>query len=278
LSRNAPAAATQPITLTDAEFAEVRAFAMSQAGISLNGSKKALVVGRWGKRLAHHGFTSFRQYLDLLRAGSSREELQISLDLLTTNETYFFREPQHFDFLRTEVLPKIAPGQRLRVWSAACSSGEEPYSIAMLLAAELTHSNWEVLGSDISTRVLASAGVGLYDMVRAQHIPPDYLRRFCLKGTGPHEGKLLVDRAVKDKVHFRQVNLNETLPNVGEFDVILLRNVMIYFDTGTKSRIVDRLQRHLRPGGHLLIGHCDTLHGVEHRLTTVKPSVYRKPT
>jgi chemotaxis protein methyltransferase CheR len=264
------------VSITDREFAEVRAFAMRFAGISLSPSKKDLVVGRWGKRLAHHGFKSFHQYLDFLRDERCGDELQISVDLLTTNETYFFREPQHFEFLRTKVLPSLGGAGRFRVWSAACSSGEEPYSVAMLLAAELPHFNWEVLGTDISTRVLECARTGLYEMARAKNLPAEYLRRFCLRGTGPHEGKLLLDRSVKERVQFRQVNLNERLPNLGQYEVILLRNVMIYFDVDTKSRIIARLVPHLRPGGHLLIGHCDSLHGVAHELTMLKTSIYRK--
>lgn len=266
-----------PVAISDAEFAEVRALALRLAGISLNASKKALVVSRWGKRLAHHRLRTFRQYLDLLQDARSRDELQISLDLLTTNETYFFREPQHFDFLRQDLIPGRDKGRPFRIWSAACSSGEEPYSIAMLLAAHIADANWEVMGTDISTRVLDSARVGLYDSARTRHIPAEYLRRFCLKGVGPQEGKILIARSIRDKVQFQQVNLNEPLPGLGQFDVILLRNVMIYFSTATKAQIVARLIGHLRPGGHLLIGHCDTLHGVAHSLTTVKASIYRKP-
>jgi chemotaxis protein methyltransferase CheR len=267
----------QPTTLSDAEFAEVRDFAMRIAGISLNSSKKSLVVGRWGRRLEHHGFTSFRQYLDYLRNDRSGGEVQICLDLLTTNETHFFREPEHFRFLGEEILPKFAAGNRLRIWSAACSSGEEPYSIAMLLAAQLPHANWDLLATDISSRVLEAAAGGLYDASRARQIPPDYLRRFCLKGTGPQAGKILLDRELMQRVQFHRVNLNEPLPALGEFDVILVRNVMIYFDTPTKSRIIERILRQLRPGGHLLIGHCDTLQGVPHGLINIQASVYRKP-
>jgi chemotaxis protein methyltransferase CheR len=266
-----------PVELSDAEFAEVRALALRVSGISLNHSKKALVVSRWGRRLAHHGLRSFREYLDLLDSDRAGEERQISLDLLTTNETYFYREPQHFDFLRKEVVPAFEKGGNLRIWSAACSSGEEPYSIAMLLADLLPRGNWEVIGSDISSRVLESARVGLYDSMRARHIPAEYLRRFCLKGQGPHEGKILVEREIRDRVKFLLMNLNETLPKLGQFDVLFLRNVMIYFSTETKAGILNRLAAQLRPGGLLLIGHCDTLHGVDHGLTIVKTSIYRKP-
>lgn len=265
----------QPVTISDAEFAEVRALALRLTGIQLNGSKKALVVSRWGKRLAHHGFTSFRQYLDHLRTLGSAGELQTSIDLLTTNETYFFREPKHFEFLQREILPASTPERTLRIWSAACSSGEEPYSIAMLLSADLQHRNWEILGSDLSTRVLEAARLGRYDMERTRQIPPAYLRRFCLRGSGPQEGRLLIARPIRERVRFARVNLNEPLPELGRFDVIFLRNVLIYFDTATKTGILNRLASCLRPGGHLLIGHCDTLHGVEHPLRTVKTSIFR---
>jgi chemotaxis protein methyltransferase CheR len=163
----------------------VRALAARLAGINVPLSKWALVVGRWSKRLTHHGLRSFGEYLDLIGEGANAAELQISLDLLTMNETNFFRESKHFDFLRDRVLPTIKRGDAFRVWSAACSSGEEPYSIAMLPAAELTGSSWEILGTDISSRVLETARTGLYDVARASPIPAVYLRRFCLKGIGP---------------------------------------------------------------------------------------------
>jgi chemotaxis protein methyltransferase CheR len=266
----------KPVPLTDAEFAEVRALAMRLAGINLSASKKMLVVSRWGKRLHHDKFNSFRQYLNWLNDSRSGNELQVSLDLLTTNETYFFREPKHFEFLRTVVLPQYKSTAALRIWSAACSSGEEPYSIAMMLAAELRHSNWRVLGTDISTRVLDTARIGLYEGTRAKHIPPAYLQRFCLKGIGPQDGKLMIDGSLKNRVDFRHVNLNETLPTLGQFEVILLRNVMIYFDTDTKARIIERLTPCLAPGGYLIIGHSDSLSGVSHKLEMLQSSIYRK--
>lgn len=265
-----------PISISDAEFARVRALALEMAGISLPPSKKSLIVSRWGRRLAHHGLRNYGEYLRLLAQSGSEKELQISLDLLTTNETYFFREPKHFDFLRDQVLRSVKADNRFRVWSAACSTGEEPYSIAMLLAAGLNHSNWEVLGTDISSRVLKHARAGLYDITRTQGIPPDYLRRFCLKGTGPYADTLLIDRPLRERIRFEQVNLNETLPKLGQFDVIFLRNVMIYFNSDTKARVVSRLLSCMKPGGFLLIGHCDTLHGIAHDLEPIRNAVYRK--
>jgi chemotaxis protein methyltransferase CheR len=268
--------AGEPIPITDGEFAQVRDLAMRVAGISISASKKALIVGRWSKRLHHHRLTNFKDYLALLSGSSAGEEPQIALDLLTTNETNFFREPKHFDFIRSQVLSAVRPGSRFRVWSAACSSGEEPYSVAMLLADQLSNGPWDVLGTDISSRVLDTARAGLYELNRSNPIPRNYLQRFCLKGNGPHSGQFLIDRAVRERVQFSRANLNEPLSDYGQFDVIMLRNVMIYFDARTKERVVKHLVPALKPGGYFIIGHCDTLAGVGHSLTTVSASVYRK--
>jgi chemotaxis protein methyltransferase CheR len=267
---------SQTIGISDAEFAAVRALAMRLAGISLPASKKAMVVSRWGRRLTHHGLTSFREYLDLIAGSRAGAELQMSLDLLTTNETNFFREPKHFEFLRDELLRKRQRSGTFRVWSAACSTGEEPYSLGMLLAAELGVTGWEILGTDISTRVLEHARAALYDLPRANPIPADFLRRFCLKGIGPQAGKFLIAQALRERIEFRHVNLNETLPQVGQFDLILLRNVMIYFDADTKSQVVSRLVQSLKPGGHFMVGHCETLNGVTDALTMIRPAIYLK--
>jgi chemotaxis protein methyltransferase CheR len=267
----------ESVQLTEAEFAQVREFAMRKAGISLSSKKQALIVGRWNRRLAHHGLTSFAQYLALLADGEAGDEVRIALDLLTTNETSFFREPKHFEFLRNQVLPAATPAARFRVWSAACSSGEEAYSIAMLLAAEFRGAQWDVLGTDLSSRVLATARTGLYDLARSTPIPTAYLRRFCLRGRGPHEGKFLIQRALRERVRFARANLNERLADFGLFDVILLRNVLIYFDSETKQRVVQHLLPALKPGGYFLIGHCDTLAGVAHPLIGCGASIYRKP-
>lgn len=268
--------AAQAVDITDGEFARVRELALRLTGISIAASKKTLIIGRWGRRLAHHSLTNFDDYLDLLEESGGREELQIALDLLTTNETSFFREPKHFDFLRTEVIPGARRGGQFRVWSAACSSGEEPYSVAMLLAAELGQANWEVLGTDISARVLDSARSGLYELGRCEQISHDYLRRFCLKGNGPQSGKFLINKSLRERVKFVRANLNEPLADFGQFDVILLRNVMIYFNTPTKQRVLKHLLPALKPGGYFITGHCDTLAGVTHGLTTVSASVHRK--
>ena len=265
------------VALTDKEFSQFQRFIYDAAGISMANGKQALVSGRLAKRLAHHQLKSYGDYLRMLENRDHSHELQIAVDLLTTNETYFFREPKHFALLRELAGQARAARRGMRVWSAASSTGEEPYSIAMVLADVLGDGAWEVLGTDISTRVLERARLGHYPMERASGIPIDLLRRFCLKGQGKEAGTLLVEKALRQRVQFMHLNLNQPLPNLGSFDVILLRNVMIYFNLETKRQLVARLMSHLRPGGYLLIGHSETLNDINDTLQAVAPSIYRKP-
>ena len=262
--------------ITDQELALFRRFIFEAAGITMSEQKKALVEGRLSKRLTLHNLESFGQYFKLLMSGEHPDEVQVAVDLLTTNETYFFREIKHFEFLRTQALAARARAQPFRVWSAASSSGEEAYSIAMVLADCLETTPWEVLGTDISTHVLKGAAKALYTMERARHIPPDYLRRFCLKGSGEHHGKLLIERNLRSRVLFRQLNLNVPLPNIGKFDVVFLRNVMIYFSDDTKREVVARVISAVKPGGYFCVGHSESLNGISTAVESVAPSIYRK--
>lgn len=264
-------------TLSDQEFKQFQSMIYDIAGISMSPAKKPLVSGRLAKRVKHHGFGSYGDYFRALMKEESRAELQVAVDLLTTNETYFFREPKHFDFLRNHILPQHPPGKPFRVWSAASSSGQEPYSIAMTLADCLGDKPWEVAASDISTRVLEKARGGHYPMEQAKDIPQRYLSSYCLKGVGSQVGTFLIERGVRSRVNFMQINLNLKLQKLGEFDLIFLRNVMIYFDTETKRQVVRRIIELLKPGGYLLIGHSESLNGVVDELQSVMPSVYRKP-
>jgi chemotaxis protein methyltransferase CheR len=247
------------------------------AGIFMAPAKKTLVNGRLAKRVKQHGMKSYGDYFRFIMRPDQREELQVAIDLLTTNETYFFREPSHFDLLREKIPGLHRPGKPFRVWSAASSSGEEPYTIAMVLADVLGEEAWEVVGSDISSRVLDKARNGHYPMTRIEGIPSHYLSRYCLKGVRDQQGTFLVDRKLRSRVSFMQINLNESLPKLGEFDVIFLRNVMIYFDMQTKQRVMDRLLPILRPGGYFFISHSENLNGITEKLKVVTPSVYRKP-
>jgi len=261
--------------ISDAEFRLFQQLMFNEAGVTLAPSKKALVNGRLSRRLTVRDCPSFRAYYELL--GQDAQEWQTAIDLLTTNETYFFREPRHFDYLREKLLPARAGGRPFRIWSAACSSGEEAYSIAMVMAETFGAEGWAVLGSDLNTQVLAKARSGHYGMARTEGIPRACLEHYCLKGKGSQTGTFLVGRPLRERVEFRQINLNTTLPKIEPFDVIFLRNVMIYFSQETKAQIVRRVVGLLKPGGHFIIGHSESLNGIADGLETVRPSIYRKP-
>ena len=264
-------------TINDKEFGQFQNLIYKIAGISLSPAKKPLVSGRLAKRLREHRLENYGDYFKLLNSGEHPDEIQTAVDLLTTNETYFFREAKHFDFLRQNILAHHNSGAPFRVWSAASSSGQEAYTTAMVLADCLGEQPWEVVASDISTRVLERARTGHYPLEQARHIPKNYLNKYCLKGIGSKDGTFLIDRSLRSRVNFRQVNLNSTLPKLGEFDLIFLRNVMIYFDEDTKRQVVRRIMGQLKSGGHLLIGHSESLNGIVNEMKMLMPSVYRKP-
>ncbi len=266
----------QPKPITDAEFAQFQRFIFEAAGITMADAKKALVTGRLGKRLSAHGLETFGEYFKLLKSGQQPIEVQMAVDLLTTNETYFFREIKHFEFLRAQALAARSRVQPFRVWSAASSSGEEAYSMAMVLSDCMQTTPWEILGTDISTRVIEGARRALYSMERGRHIPQDYLKRFCRKGVGQYDGHLLVDPSLRNKVAFRHVNLNTALPEMGQFDVVFLRNVMIYFNNETKREVVARVIATIKPGGYFCVGHSESLNDITSAVQMVAPAIYQK--
>lgn len=272
---------TETIPLTDREFAEFQRLIYDLAGIHMTDAKKALISGRLMKRLRHYALRSFSAYLAIVTDSANVEERQTMVNLLTTNETYFFREPKHFDYLAGTILPALCQrdgGNRLlRFWSAASSTGEEAYSLAMSLMDNLGDERpWEIVGTDISRDVLARARQGVYRTERIDGVPPDYLRRYFLRGIGSRVGTLRVVPEVRARVQFSEANLNESLAAVGEFDVIFLRNVLIYFDLPTKREIVERVARQLRRGGWLFIGHSESLNGVTPALQPVRPTIYQR--
>ena len=263
-------------TLSDHEFGNFQRFIFDAAGITLSPAKKALVSGRLAKRLQARQLGSYAEYFALLKSRTDPGEVQTAVDLLTTNETYFFREPKHFELLR--IVASAHTGHApFRVWSAASSSGEEAYSMAMVLADALGERPFEVVGTDISTRVLAKARTGHYPLERTRHIPVPYLRRFCLKGQGEHTGTVLVERRLRQKVIFSHANLNDKLPELGSFDMVFLRNVMIYFNGDTKRQVVARVLSPLKPKGYFCIGHSESLNDISTAVQQVAPSIYRKP-
>ncbi len=245
------------------------------SGIRLAESKRPLVAGRLQRLAQDQGLVNLDDYVDRLLAERDPAEIVRVVDKLTTNETYFFREPQHFRFL-AELLADHESSRPFRVWSAASSSGEEAYSIAMLLAEKLGPDGWEVIGTDLSTAMVSAAQRGLYPMERARHTPRDYLKRHCLRGQGEHEGQLLVSRAIRRNVHFTSANLMEPLPDLGLFDVIFLRNVLIYFDTPAKEAIVKRVAQLLHPDGYLLVGHAESLAHLQLGLRAHRTAVYTR--
>jgi len=265
--------------INDTEFKRLSSLLYDIAGISLSDAKKVLMTGRLSKRLIALGLDTYTQYYKYITDPSHADELRFMVDLLTTNETYFFREPQHFEFLK-EILPKsVASGDVYRVWSAAASIGAEAYTIAMVLADKLgVDGSWEILGTDISHSVLEQARRGHYRLAEADKIHVPYLKKFCLKGRDDQAGTFLIDKKLRQHVHFEQLNLNvEGMKKMGEYDVIFLRNVLIYFDIPTKQRVVANLIRSLKSGGYLIVGHSESLNGITNVLTSIKPTIYRKP-
>jgi chemotaxis protein methyltransferase CheR len=266
-----------PAVLDEAEFTSFRTLFRELVGISLSEQKKALVASRLAPRVRDLGLASYGEYHRILKDPAQRDELQTAIDLITTNETYFFREPEHFRILEAYVKSRRPVPAPFRVWSAASSSGEEAYSIAMVLAGLLGAGAWNVHGTDVSTRVLARARQGLYSMERTSGIPEGLLRAHCLKGQGKQEGMLMMDRPLMDRVTFSHANLVKPIDSLGPFDVAFLRNVLIYFEAPQKRRIVETVVAQLKPGGLLIVGHAESLMGMAHGLTPVRPTVYRVP-
>jgi len=265
--------------LTPKEFRCIRDNIYRLVGIELRG-KEALVEARLSKQLRMLNLGSFAQLLELISTDATGDALTQMVDALTTNHTTFFREPQHFDFLRTTLVPEWKGRPELRVWSAACSTGEEPYSIAFALLDALmkeTPQHVSILATDISTRVLAVAQAGEYASDKLRHVPVDQMRRHLLKGIGTASHHYLVKKSTKSVVQFRRLNLMQDFSDLGMFAAIFCRNVMIYFDRDTQEELVNRLSKRLHPGGYLLIGHAESLNGLRHSLKYVLPAVYQKP-
>lgn len=275
----AVASAGAVASLDDDELMQFQALFKRQIGLHLSHEKKALLVSRLVRRLTELRVSSFGEYHRLITASGqwATAELQYAIDLITTNETRFFRDAGHFDFLREKILAHAGKEQPLHIWSAACSSGEEAFSLAMVLDATLGGGAWHVLGSDISQRMLHKARRALYPLDRCRQIPVEYLKRYCLKGQQEYEGQLLVERSLRERVSFVYLNLTALPDALGPFDVIFLRNVLIYFDLTTKSQVVEAVLRYLRPGGYLVLGLAESLQGVAVEVESVAPAVYRKP-
>ena len=271
--------------ISDREFILYRKLIYSKAGIWLSPTKKAFLEARLSRRLRELGMDSFQAYYQYVTQNPDGSELEQLLDRVSTNETHFFREPRQFEFLEQQIFPDwkaqgdsgLRP-RRIRVWSAGCSTGEEPYSLAMILLDHFPRgSRWEIeiIATDLSSRVLKSAQKAVWSIVKAKEIPQSYLKRFMLKGTGSQQAYMKAGTEIQAIIRFQQLNLNDDHYAVPEpFDLIFCRNVLIYFDAASRARVVYRLVNRLAPGGFLLVGHAESLNGVSDRIRHVRPTIY----
>ena len=260
--------------LSTADFTRVRRIAYERAGLAIPAGKEGLVRSRISKRLRERRIPTFHAYLDAVERESGDEMVKL-IDLLTTNKTDFFREQAHFDFLTNTILPTVtSQGAPLRIWSAGCSTGEEPYTISMVLREQLpARYDCRILATDISTRVVATAKKGVYTQ---QQLGDVSAARRAKWFTPTPDGGASVLPELRTPISFAHLNLMATWPMSGPFDVIFCRNVMIYFDKATVTKLVSRFHELLSPGGHLFIGHSESLTAIEHRYRYVQPAVYAK--
>ena len=268
--------------LGDDEFRFLAGFMSRETGIVLSDHKRQMVCGRLVKRLRALHLRSFAEYVELLQGPGAAAEVENLVNAITTNITNFFREPHHFDFLRNSVLfPRVAERPRrprVRIWSAGCSSGEEPYSIAMTMADVLKPGEgWDalILATDIDTNVLRRAEAGIYPADALKHIPETYRKRFIRRVAGDADKVQMADE-LRSMIRFRRLNLHDKWPMKGTFDVIFCRNVAIYFDKPTQKKLFNRYADYLNIGGMLYLGHAESLIGVTDRFEVADKTVYRR--
>ena len=268
--------------LRDREFQYIRDLVMTQTGIVVSENKQELIYSRLSKRVRALNLGGFGDYIDLLEEGRNKEEMVAFVNAITTNLTAFFREGHHFDYLRDHALPKIMERNRqsrkIRIWSAGCSTGEEAYSIAMVLAEKLGFDTWDwrVLATDIDTDVLSSANSRIYSADRVTGIDASRLQRWFKKGSGRNQGLVQVAKELNDRISFKQLNLIKPWPIKNEFDIIFCRNVVIYFDIATQKRIFEGYAKYLAGHGNLFIGHSESLHKVTNLFESLGHTVYKK--
>jgi len=271
-------------TLSSREFARLSGFIYEQCGIKMPEVKKTMLEGRLQKRLRTLGMKSFEEYGSYLFSPEGhRLEVVQMIDLVTTNKTDFFREPEHFDYLTERVLPEWCQrhgGRRLTVWSAGCSTGQEPYTLAMVLsefAARQPGFDFQILATDISTRVLEKAKNAIYAEELLSPVPLPLKKKYLLRSKDRSSGLVRIAPELRQKVSFRRLNFLEGDFGLREqLDIIFCRNVIIYFDRQTQERLLQRFYGHMRPGAHIFMGHSETLSGLDVPLASVYPTVYRK--
>ncbi|MBL8967805.1 MAG: chemotaxis protein CheR [Spirochaetaceae bacterium] len=272
-----------PSSLSAADFARLAKFIESELGIRMPETKRIMLESRLQKRIRHFGMSGFTEYVDFVFSPKGREsELINMIDAVTTNKTDFFREADHFDYLLESILPELSGrGGSAAFWSAGCSTGEEPYTLAMVLEeyrdAADPRFNYRILASDLSTQVLDKAKAAVYDEEKAAPIPMSYKKKYLLRSKDHGQGLVRIKPELRAKVGFARINfMDERYPVEGLFDVVFCRNVIIYFERPVQEMILGRLCRHVRKDGWLILGHSETLTGMDLPLRVVAPTIYKR--
>ena len=273
----------QPVTMSDRDLQSFMNIIYSECGISLTREKKPMITARLSKRLRALSMDSFKDYYEFVISPEGREkELRSMIDVITTNTTEFFRESKHFDFLINQYLPALLRTNKrhLNIWSAGCSSGEEPYSLAMILAEHYKPESitYSILATDISSKVLSKAQNAVYSEDVIDTIPSLYRYKYLMRGKGNMAGKFRIVPELRDAITFKSLNfMDESFEIETQMDIIFCRNVIIYFDRKTKSGLVQKFYDQLVPDGFYFIGHSETLNSINDKFTSVAPTIYRKP-
>ncbi len=269
--------------LNDLEFNKLSSFIYSNYGIKMPYAKKSMLQARLQSRLRETGMESFKEYCDYVFSSSDDLEIVHMIDVVSTNKTDFFREATHFDFMNSVILPEFSEnnqGEKLNIWSSACSSGEEVYTIAMAIeefSSDKKNLNYSILGTDISSRVLQKAQDGVYHEERIATIPLALKRKYFLKSKLRENPKVKVVNELRQKASYQRLNLMDAVYNVPKnFDVVFCRNVLIYFDRKTQEEVINKLCAHLKPDGYFFLGHSESVTGINVPLKQIKPTIYRK--
>lgn len=270
--------------LTNNDFARLSNFIYSNYGIKMPLAKKGMLQARLQSRLRANNLGSFKEYCDFVFSGQDREsEIVHMIDVVSTNKTDFFREAVHFDYLQAIVLPEFCvddAGKELKVWSSACSSGEEMYTIAMVINEFSNNKNrieYSILGTDISSRILEKASLAIYQEDKVAQLPVNLKMKYLMRNKNPEKADYRIIPELRNKTRFQRLNLMDRNYNVpGDFDIIFCRNVLIYFDRETQEKVINKLCGHLKVGGYFFLGHSESITGIDVPLTQIKPTIYRK--
>jgi len=266
--------------LNDQEFNKLSSFIYSNYGIKMPYAKKNMLQARLQTRLRETKMESFKEYCDYVFSNSSDSEIVHMIDVVSTNKTDFFREPAHFEFMSSVILPELsAKNDSINIWSSACSSGEEAYTIAITMEefkAENRNLNYSILGTDISSRVLQKAFDGVYSEERVAALPINLKKKYLLKSKQRENPLVKVVKELRQKTHYQRLNLMDNIYTVQkDFDIIFCRNVLIYFDRETQENVINKLCNHLKPTGYFFLGHSESITGINVPLKQIKPTIYQ---